>query len=270
MKALEFDKNNFIDVVSELAQQKGLTLATLEKEIETSAGYFSRLKNKASNTPPNIDTLRKLAHFFNVPIDILYGANVSKMTKVEIKLMKLFTKILIETRSDIITWQADATQELNYCVDPNFDHVLLGKYTDEEYDPEEGPTHWDMAYKPIVGEIGKTNFDGPCLHYAFDEETEIYISRIKYIYEGEDGERDYEMYSVTNKKSNPVCSTRWTNSKLAILLRMIYDEAMLSRCLILPDEAVKKAVACIDSNRQSNHAKLIKESIPHILSPNDI
>lgn len=232
MQELSFDKKRFVENVTFLATQKGINNANVEREIGVSAGYFSRFKNKESNTPPNIDTLRKLSRFFQVPIDVIYGAQIINLSSKEEELLKLFTKMLIETRSDFIVWKIDAPQTIK-------------------------------EYVPVFGAPEETSLLGPYIHYDFDESTEIFITQVVYNDDKDRIEKDYEMYSITNHfgiQREPICSTRRMSSQLAIMLRMIYNEAMASKCLIQLDEESKQILDAIDEIGKANVK--IKGNIP--------
>ena len=73
--------------IKQLAQQKGLTFAELERRLDFSNGQIARW----SKQTPGVDKVQKVADYFNVSVDYLLSRN-TKEDEYEQQLVAMFRK----------------------------------------------------------------------------------------------------------------------------------------------------------------------------------
>lgn len=64
---------NSVEIVKKLCQERGISIARLERECNFSNGYINKLKNGVFKT----DKLQRIADYFDVPLEMLVGVQTN-------------------------------------------------------------------------------------------------------------------------------------------------------------------------------------------------
>ncbi len=110
---MEFDRQQLIENVNNLIQQKNLKVGDIENAIGISAGYISRLSKEGSKSIPATDVVWKLAHYLGVSTDALISGDFSKGTDNISVLRRFIKKLLVQTEEGSAEWEPVTTRYVN-------------------------------------------------------------------------------------------------------------------------------------------------------------
>jgi len=106
-----FDRSRCINNIYFLTKQKGLTLGELEKSIEASQGYLSRLKKEVTSVI-NVEILIKIAKKLDVGLEELIGKNFASLTETDEYILNFLEKLSRDTEDDSLIWNLEPKDEL--------------------------------------------------------------------------------------------------------------------------------------------------------------
>ena len=102
-----FDKELFLKNVFSIAEQKGMSINALEKEIDVSAGYLAKLRKDDTRKNITADLMIKLSDVLGVSIDSLCKTDCNLLTKDELDVMMFFEKIKKNTLNNKCKWEQE-------------------------------------------------------------------------------------------------------------------------------------------------------------------
>lgn len=94
---------NFYENLEILKNNRNISTKDLEKQLNFSDGYFDKL-NKGKNFP-NIDSIIRISHFFNIGIEPLLQMNLKCIPDSELKIFNFIKKLEIETLEGKLKWK---------------------------------------------------------------------------------------------------------------------------------------------------------------------
>ena len=110
---MEFDRQQLIDNINNLIQQKNLKVGDIENAIGISTGYISRLSKEGSKSIPATDVVWKLAHHLGVSTDALISGDFSKGNDNISVLRRFIKKLLVQTEEGALEWEPVTTKYVN-------------------------------------------------------------------------------------------------------------------------------------------------------------
>lgn len=99
------DKNIFINNIQWLMKRTDTKAGDLEKAIEVSQGYLSKLFKSDSKQMPSIEVVTNIANQFKVTLDDLVTVDLSQAAPAEQSLRLFLNKLYCQTKNDEIFWE---------------------------------------------------------------------------------------------------------------------------------------------------------------------
>lgn len=171
MNIMDIGKN-----IASLRKQKG----TKQEELATFVGVTPQAVSKWENGGvPDTELLPKIADFFCVSIDLLFGRNVTDYTDVKTALMKKIIDTPMEERYKVV---------FEYCWD--MERALFGDNAiikETGYELEELPDSGERQYSRILTDFGFTQMGlNKCLRYflvvpEMEDSTAALLDEIDYV-----------------------------------------------------------------------------------------
>lgn len=100
---MEISNAIFISNIEFRRNELGIKIGDLEKSVEVSTGYFSRL-SKSPETLPNIDLALKVSYALNISLDLLLRIDLKALSSSEQLVYNYLCKIRDDTISGKIEW----------------------------------------------------------------------------------------------------------------------------------------------------------------------
>lgn len=104
MIPLIYDKNIFVNNIYRYSEKNNESISELENLLEVSSGYFSRMKGNVKNVSPSINTVFTASQNFSQNLRLLLAPFSGELTKSEVKLYNMFSKLIGRTFEDKIQW----------------------------------------------------------------------------------------------------------------------------------------------------------------------
>ena len=110
---MEFDRQQLIENINTLIQQKNMRVGDIESAIGISTGYISRLSKEGSTSIPATDVVWKLARYLGVSTDALISGDYSQGRDNLSVLNRFIAKLIVQTEDGTIDWTPVTTKYVN-------------------------------------------------------------------------------------------------------------------------------------------------------------
>ena len=245
----KIDKTLLARNIKYIAEQKGMKIGALEKKIDVSTGYFSRLANEESKSGSSqLDIIFQAANILEISINMLISADLSSLTPNEKLLFEFFDKVQKDTAEENIVWEMESQKMLN---DEDYasKHPLFQM---DEYD--------NFYYKSQFDTDALISAD--CFKCAINGTTLYLMS----VFCKETNSNGFELYFVTKRKFKQdlmknlkektvvekICKA-YPNSNLYNQISSLYnDAAESSRHLKLSDSVLSTIKEYINQPQQND------------------
>lgn len=148
---MDFNRQQLVDNIGSLIQQKGMKIGEVESAIGISTGYLSRLSKDGNNSIPATDVTWKLARHLGVSTDALISGDYSAGTDNLSVLKRFLKKLIVQTVDGVIDWIPVTTKYVNAVLKGDEDSFFLVKQKDKDYgvpqfEPEDNFSEANMTY----------------------------------------------------------------------------------------------------------------------------
>ena len=234
----KFDKMRCIANIYALAKQKNIKIGELESKAGVSPGYLSRLNKEDNTASPSIECLAAMATELNISLDILIGAELSKLTSTEEYRLNFLKRLIVDTEADILIWLRETSQELNE-LDADTDyHPLFISKTQYFQEEDHMRSYEALKYCPAVRGESSTVINGDCFHVPIYGIAEVYITNVRFENQNSN-ENDFEVFLVENRNVNAVCSTRNVKSEISTVITLLYQSVSNSMLRLHINQDIK-------------------------------
>lgn len=110
---MNFNRQQLVENINNLIQQKNMKVGEVEQAVGISTGYISRLSKAGSESIPATDVVWKLARHFGVSTDSLISGDYSEGADNLSVLRRFITKLNVQTVDGILNWDAVSTKYVN-------------------------------------------------------------------------------------------------------------------------------------------------------------
>ena len=210
-----------------LAKIYGIKLGDIEAGAEVSPGYLSRLGSKETDKSSSVvvDLLISASQKLNVSIDTLLYRDLSKATESEEKIIKLVSKLTLETNEGIRGWNKQSEEMFaNRVPLKKGIHPLSvrGEYSNDydQWDPPHFLSRFDEDAK-LGGPCYETNLVGSALFYVVKTDAPMECAVWG-------SGTAYEMYIFHDAQVIPVCNCLRSNPLLFSMAETLYEAASRS------------------------------------------
>lgn len=148
---MDFNRQQLVDNIGSLIQQKGMKIGEVESAIGISTGYLSRLSKDGNNSIPATDVTWKLARHLGVSTDALISGDFSAGTDNLSVLKRFLKKLTVQTVDGVVDWIPVTTKYVNAVLKGDEDSFFLVKQKDKDYgvpqfEPEDNFSEVNMTY----------------------------------------------------------------------------------------------------------------------------
>lgn len=231
MKPLEYSKKEFTNNIWDLAEERGETSVDVDEAAGVSRGYFSRLRNAVKEIAPAAVSVVAVSNYLHTPIDTLVSASAAGMTKEDELFEGFMQKLIEDTRAGKLEWIPVSDSHIN-------DWAGRSLTGDEYWVPQEY-SEGCYSYK---GQDGHTMAHGYSYYAKLDEDNLIGIIRT-----GDKDAIEYDVFMDGKKGLNPVGTTSSLKPLLAVRVRVLYQEAALSRSHVHISETCREMLGKVFS-----------------------
>ena len=148
---MDFNRQQLVENIGNLIQQKGMKIGEVESSIGISTGYLSRLSKDGNNSIPATDVTWKLAQHFGVSTDALISGDFSNGTDNLSVLKRFLKKLTVRTVEGSVDWVPVTTKFVNAVLKGDEGLFFLVKEKDRDYgvphfEPEDNFSEATMTY----------------------------------------------------------------------------------------------------------------------------
>lgn len=165
---MEFKRQQLVENINTLIQQKNMKVGEVEQAIGISTGYISRLSKAGNESIPATDVVWKLARHLGVSTDALISGDFSDGTDNLSVLRRFIKKLTVRTIDGQLDWSPVTTQYVNAVLKGDESLFFLVKekeknygvpsYPQEEGFSEVNRTHAFYANRRIVSAASPLDF----------------------------------------------------------------------------------------------------------------
>ena len=165
---MEFNRQQLVENINNLIQQKNMKVGEVEQAIGISTGYISRLSKASNESIPAADVVWKLARHFGVSTDALVCGDFSEGTDNLSVLRRFIKKLTVRTLDGILDWSPVTTQFVNavlkgdeplfFLVQEKEKNFGVPSYPAEDGFSEVNRTHAFYAHRKIVSAASPLDF----------------------------------------------------------------------------------------------------------------
>jgi len=128
-----FNRQQLMENISNLIQQKNMKVGEVEQAIGVSTGYLARLAKSSAESIPATDVVWKLARHFGVSTDALISADFSKGMGSMSILRRFIAKLNTQTMEGILDWVPITTKYVNAVLKGDEPLFFLVKEMEKDY-----------------------------------------------------------------------------------------------------------------------------------------
>lgn len=249
---MKFQLNLIINNIYELTKQRNISIGKLEKEIDVSPGYFSRLKNNNKSTVPGIDILISIAEKLSISLDTLCFTDCTRnnLSNDETKLINFINLIIKLTNKDNLKWELISLDRIRSSLNVNSlnDDMKLFISIDSSC-----PNISTIKYNSLfIDDSIECNLEMGILSFDF-KKSKYYLNMVS-TFINNTKQYYYEFYLYLDNKLRKVCTSYENEIPLLITsLSNLYTNALNNATHIKLNKDVENE---IDNFINSNTRKL--------------